>query len=89
MVLLLLVSVPALVAQAPQNEPTLIVLNRNVLYASKQAIRRQQSKVMPAYERLIDDANKMLDVKPFSVMSKKLSRMCKIKVTARLAAFLH
>ncbi|MDO4948994.1 MAG: heparinase II/III family protein [Bacteroidales bacterium] len=71
MVLLLLVSVPTLVAQAPQNEPSLIVLNRNVLYASKQAIRRQQSKVMPAYERLINEVDKMLDVKPFSVMSKK------------------
>lgn len=54
-----------------QNERSLIFLNRNVLNRVKCEIQREDVSVMPAYQQLIADVEKILTEGTFTVISKK------------------
>ena len=57
--------------EAKKNPPSLIMMNRMVLQRSKNAIQRKDPTVMPAFEALTAQADKMLGEGPYSVMDKQ------------------
>jgi hypothetical protein len=58
------------VAEPPQ-APVVFVLNGSVLSGKKAAIKNNDPSLMPAYKTLLKDADKALNIGPFSVMEKK------------------
>ena len=57
--------------EAKKNPPSLIMMNRMVLQRSKNAIQRKDPTVMPAFEALTAQADKMLGEGLYSVMDKQ------------------
>lgn len=55
----------------PAQTPTVFVLNADVLRSKKAAINAKDATLMPAYKKLLRDADKALLEGPFSVMEKK------------------
>ena len=56
-----------------QGERSLIELNRTVLSRVKHSIRRGDPEYLPAYRKLISDADRLLSKGPYTVMSKKIT----------------
>lgn len=55
----------------PAQTPTVYILNGDVLSKKKAAINAKNALLMPAYKKLLRDADKALAEGPFSVMEKK------------------
>lgn len=55
----------------PQQTPPVVVLDGSVLRKSKAAIQAKEPSVLPAYKKLLKDADKALLQEPVSVMEKK------------------
>src|SRR5829696_2367940 len=55
----------------PPQTPTVFILNSDVLKKNKASIRIKDAAIMPAYKKLLRDADKALLEGPFSVMEKK------------------
>lgn len=56
---------------APPQTPAVFILNGDVLSRKKAAINNKDAVLMPAYKKLLKDADKALNEGPFSVMEKK------------------
>lgn len=54
-----------------QGERSLIELNRTVISRVKQSIQRGDAEYMPAFQKLIAEADKMLNEGPYTVTTKK------------------
>ena len=57
-------------AQSPPT-PTVFVLNSEVIKKNKERIKAADATIMPAYKKLLRDADKALTEGPFSVMEKQ------------------
>ena len=55
----------------PGQSPTVFILNAGVLKKNKAAIAIKDASLMPAYKKLLKDADKALNEGPFSVLEKK------------------
>ena len=55
----------------PAQTPTVFIMNGEVLKSKKAAINAKDASLMPAYKKLLRDADKALREGPFSVMEKK------------------
>ncbi|GAA4732694.1 alginate lyase family protein [Flavisolibacter ginsenosidimutans] len=55
----------------PPQSPAVFILNADVLSQKKAAINVKDAALMPAYKKLLKDADKALNEGPFSVMEKK------------------
>ncbi len=55
----------------PPQPPTVYILNADVLSKKKAAVNVKDAMLMPAYKKLLKDADKALLEGPFSVMEKK------------------
>jgi hypothetical protein len=58
-------------AQAHQKYPAVYTLNAETLAANKQKIKEGNPSLLPAYKKLLNDADKALQFQPVSVMEKK------------------
>ena len=57
--------------EEPGRTPTVFILNADVLKKNKAAIAIKDAALLPAYKKLLKDADKALKEGPFSVMEKK------------------
>ncbi|RYF87301.1 MAG: hypothetical protein EON98_00940 [Chitinophagaceae bacterium] len=55
----------------PPQTPTVFILNSNALQKNKRRINSKDATILPAYKKLLRDADKALGEGPFSVMEKK------------------
>ncbi len=55
----------------PPQDPSVFVLNTDVLKANKKRIDSEDASLLPAYKKLLRDADKAVLEGPFSVMEKK------------------
>lgn len=53
------------------NVPNVFSIDPNLLFHTRELVKSQSSKVMPAYKRLIEDADRMLKKDLYSVMDKE------------------
>jgi len=70
-VYLILCNADSLLAQAHKKYPAVFTMNAATLAAKKQKIKTSDASLLPAYKRLLKDADKALQFQPVSVMEKK------------------
>lgn len=66
----ILVNVNRLQGQTPKKYPAVFTMNAATLTANKQKIKAGDASLLPAYKKLLKDADKALQFQPVSVMEK-------------------